>query len=120
MQHLRIHELDGLDHRLVRLAGELDLGTVSQLDATVRDLRRRGHARILLDLSALRLCDAAAMTELIRANRAAEQHGGWVRLAAPTGMVAVAFAIVGLGREIAVYATVAGAALGDASQRIKD
>ncbi len=108
------------DCRVVTVLGVLDLETMPHLECDVHAALLAGQPRIVLDLHRLRLCDAAAMSRLIRLHRQCAAAGGWVRLAAPQGMVRVTFAVVSFGRDVPVYADLSAAALGDEAHRIKD
>jgi anti-sigma B factor antagonist len=77
-------------------------------------------ARVVIDLRGVLLCDAASMATLVHIAERCAARGGWLRLAAPGGQVARAFAIIAFGEDVPTYATVAGAVVGDDSQRIKD
>jgi anti-sigma B factor antagonist len=107
-------------HLVMCLSGELDLLSSPEVDRRARRRIALGHPRLVLDLSELRLCDAAAMTMLMRLSAACDTAGGWLRLAAPSGIVRRVFAIVDFGSCVPVYRTVAAAGAGDDDQRVKD
>ena len=69
-----------------------------------------GNARLIVDLSGVRLCAAAGLTVLERASRSCAERGGWLRLACPVGVVATVFEIASFGASVEVYRTVAEAA----------
>jgi anti-anti-sigma factor len=104
---------------VIGAAGDLDFGTRDWLADFVEGALD-GAARVVIDLHEVRLCDASSMTMLIRIAARCAQRGGWLRLAAPTELVARAFSIVDLGQAVPIYATVRGAVAGDESERIKD
>ena len=102
----------------VAVAGELDLVTVPRLRRHLFELVAR-QSRIVCDVSRLKLCDASALTALVQVASACADNGGWLRLAGPTGIVSKVFGIVAFDRAVAMYATVAAAGRGDASQLVK-
>jgi stage II sporulation protein AA (anti-sigma F factor antagonist) len=105
---------------VVRVAGDLDLCSAGWLTELLEGVLGPADPRAVLDLAELRFCDAAAMTTLLRAAAWCRDHGGWLRLAAPAGMVAHAFAVVAFGAAVPTYATVAAAVAGDDARRVKD
>lgn len=113
MLQLCLADLAGDDCRIVVVTGVVDFGTIGRLESYICSLADAGHTRLVLDLSGVRLCDAVAMGRLVRTSGYCLQLGGWLHLAAPTGMVALAFGIVSFGRNLPIYATVAAAAAGD-------
>lgn len=102
----------------VSVAGTLDLATIPALQQDLYELIDAGCVQLIVDLSMLRLCDAAAMSGLVQVSRCCAEQGGWLRLANPTGVVATAFRIVSLGLAVEVYPTVTAAAAGMAEDRI--
>ena len=114
-----VHHATGTaPYRTVTPVGALDLASIGDLRAELCALVGAGHVRLVVDLSRVGLCDAAAMGELVRAGRCCERRGGWLRLACPAGIVATAFQIVSFGRSIAVYPSMAAAVAGAEEQRI--
>jgi anti-sigma B factor antagonist len=107
------------DTIVLRVVGCLDLGTRGWL-ADFVDGVLPGSAKVVVDLGGVALCDAASMSTLIGIADVCRARGGWLRLAAPTGLVARVFAVVAFGKTVPVYATVAAAVAGDELQRIKD
>lgn len=120
MRRFRVDQRGAATGHVLIVLGDLDLETVPHLACDLHTLRNAGQVRVVLDLSGLRTCDAAAMAVLVRISRQCAARGGWLRLAAPTGLVATVFAIVPFGRDVPVYATVEAALLGDDRQRVKD
>lgn len=105
--------------RVVAAAGCLDVNTRGWLADFVEGVLDAA-AEIVVDLSEVRLCDAASMATLVRIAERCAGHGGWLRLAAPKGQVARAFAIIAFGQDVPTYATVLGAVAGDETERVKD
>jgi anti-anti-sigma factor len=108
----------GAPPRTVTVAGELDLATIGTLRDILHAHIAAGHVRLVVDLNKVGLCDAAAMSGLVRLSRRCARHGGWLRLAHPTGIVAVALRIVSFGLDVEVYPTVRAAIAGDPDARI--
>jgi anti-sigma B factor antagonist len=67
-----IHE-DGT--ALLRPAGELDMSSVPQLDARLREALEAGARRLVVDLRGLDFMDSTGLTLLMRWSRAARQDG---------------------------------------------
>ena len=68
--------------RVVAAAGCLDVNTRGWLADFVEGVLDAA-AEIVVDLSEVRLCDAASMATLVRIAERCAGHGGWLRLAAP-------------------------------------
>jgi anti-anti-sigma factor len=92
--------------RVVAVFGVLDMLTIIHLERDIQTLTAAGDLDLVLDLSQVSLCDAAAMGGLIRASEHCRRLGGSVRLAGPTGIVATAFRIVKLARDLPIFETV--------------
>jgi len=95
----------------------VDLASVGDLQKNLYSLVRAGKVRLIVDLSRVRLCDAAAMSVLTQVSRHCAERGGWLRLAHPVGLVAKVFDIVSLGRDVEIYPT--GAVLGKALEGLE-
>jgi anti-anti-sigma factor len=59
----------------VRPVGELDMATVQHLEAQVRELRRAGFRRVILDLRKLEFMDAAGLSLILALDAEARQDG---------------------------------------------
>ena len=68
-----------LDVVTLRLEDDLDAATAGHVAALLGHFVQRG-SRVVLDMSAVPFLDCAGLTELLRAQRRAEQGGGWLRL----------------------------------------
>ena len=62
---LSIEVLPDRDEVVVALAGELDIGSVDDVDAEVRQLRRAGFERVVVDLRGLEFLDSTGLRLLI-------------------------------------------------------
>jgi anti-anti-sigma factor len=67
----------------VRLAGELDLATVSALDAVVSECLAHRPAAVDIDVAALTFCDDIGVHGFSRARRAAAEAGAGFGLSRP-------------------------------------
>jgi anti-anti-sigma factor len=103
---------------VVAVSGALDLASIGAVRDDLYSRIRAGSGWLILDLSRVRLCDAAAMSGLVQVGRRCAEWGGWLRLAEPAGIVAKVFRIVSLGRDIEIYPTVTAAAAGREDDRI--
>jgi anti-sigma B factor antagonist len=97
---------DGI--HLLRVTGELDLGTIGGLQAAVDELVISG-ARVLLDLEGLRFCDSTGLGAIIKLHRRLADLGGVLALCAPGPRVLDVLSISGVDQVISVYSTVAAA-----------
>jgi anti-anti-sigma factor len=85
---------------VARIGGELDIATA---DTTVRYLTQvidRHRGPVIVDLSALRFCDARGLSALLRIARYAEQSDHQFRVAAPSPSLVRLLRITGLDREL--------------------
>jgi anti-anti-sigma factor len=76
-------EQDGA--HVIELTGELDLGSIGELDAALADATP--GARVCLDLSGLGFIDSTGLATVIRAHQAAAEAGGELTIVAPAGIV---------------------------------
>lgn len=94
---------------VIRAPGEIDVVSAEPLRAVLAETAARGHATIVVDLSATRFCDSAGLHVLIRAHRMAVAEGGEVRLVMGSpGMLRI-FAITGVDRVMPRFADRAAA-----------
>ena len=107
------------DTVVLHITGCLDLRTRGRLADFVEGVLP-DDGKVVLDLGEVTLCDATSMSTLINIAGRCRARGGWLRIAAPAGIVAHAFAVVGFGQAVPVYATAAAAVAGDETGRIKD
>lgn len=99
-------------HHVIAVSGALDMDTVDRLERDIHIRTAAGDVDIILDLAEVELCDAAAMSGLIRAAERCRAAGGSLRLAAPTGIVATAFQVVEFDKVLPIYPTVDAARTG--------
>ena len=67
--------LPGTEEAVVVPAGELDAGSATELDRTVRDLRAGGAEALVLDLRALTFVDSAGLRLLLSMRNDAKRDG---------------------------------------------
>jgi anti-sigma B factor antagonist len=65
---------------LVAITGELDARTAGDLDKALAELLAQEHSRVVLDFTRLAYISSAGLRTLLRAQRAARDLGGEVRL----------------------------------------
>ena len=83
---------------VVRVAGELDVATVPDLDATLVAL----DGDIVVDLAALTFIDSSGLSGLVTAQKRAVRHGHSFVLRAPTGQVAKVLNVSGIDQMFVV------------------
>jgi len=97
-------ESDRSGVRLLRVSGELDLGTIGELRDAVEEHLSSG-ARIVLDLAGLSFCDSTGLGAMIKLHRQTTNLGGAFALSAPGARVADVLRISGVDQVIPVYPT---------------
>jgi anti-anti-sigma factor len=102
---------------ILSLVGELDLATVSRLEAQLRNDERPGRV-IVADLRELRFIDSSGLQALVRADQRLRQDGGRLAIVAGSLQVQRVFELTGIDRLLEIVedpATVLVA--GSASER---
>lgn len=97
-------------YTLVRLAGEADVTGVQALHALLEAETSKRPALLIIEMSALRYMDSAALQEILRAHLALEAAGGQLALVSPHEVVARVLRMTEVDRVLPVYASVADAA----------
>lgn len=95
---------------VVEVAGELDIYTSPQLEAAIRDQLRRGHIRLLVDLSDTTHLDNTALRIFTKSARETRQSGGNLAVIYGRPLVQKIFEITRLYELIPIYPS-EGAAL---------
>jgi len=91
---------------VVSAPAEIDIANAEQLRTVLREARRRGHARVVVDMTRTRYCDSAGFSALVAAHKRALAEGGGLRLIIPVGSrVLRIFTVIGLGRFIPRFAS---------------
>jgi anti-anti-sigma factor len=93
---------------VLRVNGELDLGTIGGLMTAVEERTAPG-ARIVLDLEGLRFCDSTGLGAIIKLHRRLSDLGGVLALSTPGRRITDVLSISGVDQVIAVYPSVAAA-----------
>jgi anti-sigma B factor antagonist len=80
---------------------EIDIANAEQLRTVLLQAGRRGHARVVVDMTRTRYCDSAGFSALVAAHKWTLAEGGGLRLVIPAdSRVLRIFTVVGLGRFI--------------------
>ncbi|GAA0742236.1 SigB/SigF/SigG family RNA polymerase sigma factor [Dactylosporangium roseum] len=91
------------DRSLVELTGSLDYGSVPYVRQLVFDRFDAGDRHVTVELSRLRLLDAAAIKVLLYLQRRGEQLDADVRLAGARGAALTALEISGVAKQLHAY-----------------
>jgi anti-sigma B factor antagonist len=90
---------------IVRVTGELDYGTQSQLgDCLLTLIRQAEQPRICVDVRGLEFCDSAGMACLVVAWKVARTRGGSLVLLRPRARLGRKLAVIGLTAMLTVAA----------------
>ena len=87
---------------MVRVRGDCDLTTATQLRERLLDMLAWQSATMVLDLSGVDFLDCAGVRALLAASRRAELLGGMLVVAAPSPQVARLFQLTGLDHDLTV------------------
>jgi anti-sigma B factor antagonist len=80
---------------------EIDIVNAEQLRMVLLEAARRGHGRVVVDMSSTLFCDSAGFSALVAAHKRALAEGGELRLVIPaSSRVLRTFTMVGLDRFI--------------------
>jgi len=90
---------------LVEIEGELDARTAGDLDKALSDLLAQGHSQLVLDFTQLAYISSAGLRALLRAQRAARDLGGEVRLFGLNDHVLGVFQMSGFHQMLRITAT---------------
>jgi len=97
--------VDGKGIALVEIEGEIDARTAADLDKALSDLLAQGHSRLVLDFTQLGYISSAGLTALLRAQRAARDLGGEVRLFGLNDHVLKVFEMAGFNQMLSLADT---------------
>jgi len=84
---------------IVDIVGELDIATTEMAVSYVKDVLDHHHGPVIVDLTALRFCDARGLAALLRMANHAEQTGLPFMLASPSPPLVKLMRITGLDRR---------------------
>src|SRR3712207_4474527 len=88
---------------VLALRGSLDIDTAPALRANLNRLVERPSPRVVVDVAGLDFCDSMGVGVLVTAHTRATEHGGWVRLAAPSGFLRRLLDTLGLTDYLLLY-----------------
>jgi anti-anti-sigma factor len=94
------------DHTVVVAQGDVFFDTAEPLRQALTKAVTGPHPHVVLDLSAVSLCDSTGANVLVHAQRAASGHDGWVRLVGVQPMVQRVLEITNLTRILSIHPTV--------------
>ena len=81
---------------VIRLSGELDMGSCEAVDEALREAEATAPDRILLDVDPLSFIDSSGLQVILRAKRRADSSGQRLRITRGTGHVADMFRLTAL------------------------
>lgn len=96
LPHLSVEPAEEGGTTVLTLTGELDIGTVGQLESALAEATGDPPARLCLDLTPLDFIDSTGLAAIIRAHTAVTGAGGRLTVATGQGAVSRTFAITGL------------------------
>lgn len=99
-----IGERDGA--AVVTVRGKVFYDTLAPLTAALAQLTAAPARRVVLDLSAVPMCDSSGLSLFVRTRSDLAATGGWLRLAGTSPMVDNVLHITNLDRILPRYATV--------------
>lgn len=91
---------------VVRVAGEVDLGTASQLDDYVTGAMQESGPHLILDLSAVSFMDSTGLKVMLACHRRARLGGGALGLSGPSTTVRRLLTLTGLDQTFIIGETV--------------
>jgi anti-anti-sigma factor len=97
-------------YTLVKLAGEADVTGTETLHALLQAEMSKRPGLLIIDMSALRFMDSAALQTILRARLALEKEGGRLALVNPSDTVARVLRLTEADRIVPVYTSVEDAA----------
>jgi anti-anti-sigma factor len=97
---------------VVTVSGKILYDTQAQLAEILAALAERPDPRILLDLTAVPMCDSSALNLLVQTHSRASVNGGWLRLVGARPLVRKVLAVTNLGWLLPVYDSAEEAVVG--------
>jgi anti-sigma B factor antagonist len=91
------------DVAVLRLSGELDADTATQLHSLLAELLERPVPRIVVDLSDLKFCDSVGLSAFITAKQVIVARGGWLSFAGANRFLVSLLETVGLSKYFAIF-----------------
>lgn len=109
MASVTVHDGDPGPYTLVELKGEADVTGSEALRGLLETHTRARPALLVIDMSALRFMDSAALLAILRAHMALDKEGGRLVLVSPHDTVARVLEMTEVDRIVPIYASVAEA-----------
>ena len=97
---------------LVELAGEADVTGIQALNALLEAETSKRPALLIIEMSALRYMDSAALHTILRAHLVLAKAGGRLALVSPRDAVARVLHMTEADQVVPVYASISDAAAG--------
>ena len=97
---LRIDVLEEGPRRVVRLGGECDLATATQLQEALSPMRSPDVDEVIVDVSELTFMDSTGLGVLVGALKRVRENNGAFKIAGAKGAVARVLEVSGLDRII--------------------
>jgi len=94
------HQILPTGEAVAGIGGELDIATADAAVRYVTGIIDRHHGPVIVDLTALRFCDARGLSALLQIGRYAEQGDRGFRVASPTPPVLKLLRITALDRRL--------------------
>lgn len=94
---------------VLTLRGSLDIDTAPSLKASLSRLVERPSPTVVVDLSGLDFCDSMGVGVLVTAHGRAMEHGGWVRIVAPSGFLRRLLETLGLIDYLSLHSDIEAA-----------
>ena len=101
-----LHDAGPEPYTLVELAGEADVTGSETLHALLAAETRKKPGLLVIDMSALRFMDSAALQAILRAHLVLGKNGGRLALVSPHDTVARVLQMTEVDRLVPVYASV--------------
>jgi anti-anti-sigma factor len=108
--HVAVRDDDG--YSVVSVAGHVFIDTVDPLHAALAQLLDTERPRIVVDMSAVEICDSSGLNLFAASHHTANTRGGWLRLAGLRPVVRRVVDATNLDRLLSIHATVADATHG--------
>jgi anti-anti-sigma factor len=93
-------ESDPSDTTILRLHGELDMGSSSKLADVLHELQQGGGKRIVVDLRGLSLLDSMGLSALLEAHMAGQNGHGEVSFIRGQDSIQRVFAVTGMHKRV--------------------
>lgn len=109
MASVTVHDAGPEPYTLVELTGEADVTGSETLRGLLEAQTRSRPALLVIEMSALRFMDSAALLAILRAHMALDKEGGRLVLVSPHDTVARVLEMTEVDRIVPIYASLAEA-----------